>query len=173
MDFGKVGVGLKKSTTATLQAGDAAIKVSSADWSGPGFSVSGIVFPLTLSPGEIVQLRVTFAPQSYGDAAGRIKFDSNAQNSAQASLAGSGGQPHRVTLSWSSGSTSAVGYNIYRAARSKGPFTRVNSALHQTATFTDTTVQAGVTYFYVATSVDRTGKESRFSSPVRVMIPNS
>jgi fibronectin type 3 domain-containing protein len=38
-------------------------------------------------------------------------------------------------------------------------------------TFTDNTVQAGVTYFYVVTAVDATGTESVNSNEVSVTIP--
>ncbi len=45
LDFGQVEVGKVQHQTGTLTAGDSTITVTSADWSGDGYSVSGIVFP--------------------------------------------------------------------------------------------------------------------------------
>jgi hypothetical protein len=173
IDFGKVAVGQKKSQKATLTAGDSSIAVTSADWSGPGYSISGITFPVTVPAGQSVHFKVSFAPQTTGNAPGKITFITDAENSPRAALAGTGVHPHRVTLSWRSANTGVAGYNIYRALGPRGPYTRVNSKPHPDATFTDTSVEAGLTYYYIATSVNKHGRESKYSNQVRVEIPNS
>jgi hypothetical protein len=66
LDFGKVAVGTHKGVTGTLTAGDSSITVTSADWSGEGYSVSGIVFPLTIGAGQSIPFKVTFAPHRAG-----------------------------------------------------------------------------------------------------------
>jgi fibronectin type 3 domain-containing protein len=38
-------------------------------------------------------------------------------------------------------------------------------------TYTDSSVQAGQTYFYVTTAVDGAGKESAFSNQTQAVIP--
>jgi len=47
----------------------------------------------------------------------------------------------------------------------------VNSSLIATPLYTDTSVTAGDTYYYVATEVDTSGVESQYSSPVSAIIP--
>ena len=64
-----------------------------------------------------------------------------------------------------------VGYNVYRATISGGPYTKINSALDGSTTYTDSTVQAGTTYYYVTTAVDGSGTESTHSNQVQAVIP--
>ena len=51
-----MAVGASQGKNVTLTAGDSSITVASADWSGEGFSVSGIVFPVTVPAGPERQL---------------------------------------------------------------------------------------------------------------------
>jgi len=77
---------------------------------------------------------------------------------------------HHATLTWNAG-TSISGYNIYRSTTSGGPYTKQNFSLITALTYTDTTAQAGQTYFYVATAVGMTGVESSFSTQVSFTVP--
>ena len=81
---------------------------------------------------------------------------------------------HAAILSWTASTTPNVTYNVYRAAASTGPFTTpVNSSPISGTTFTDTSVQAGQTYFYVATAVASNSSQSAYSSPpVQATIPS-
>ena len=72
---------------------------------------------------------------------------------------------------WTASTSSVAGYNVYRSAVSGGPYAIVNSALITTTQFTDPTVQAGGTYYYVVTSVDSTGVNSGYSNEVSATIP--
>jgi hypothetical protein len=176
LNFGKVPVGTRESQTGTLTAGDSSITVRSAAWAGEGYSVSGIVFPVRVPAGQSVAFKVTFAPPKAGRSEGNISFVSDAANSPHAeSFNGKGTQAagHAVTLSWRATASSVVGYNIYRGAAPKGPFTKINSGLHPTDSYTDASVQPGQTYFYMTTAVDKKGRESRFSNRVQVTLPNS
>lgn len=79
--------------------------------------------------------------------------------------------PHSVSISWKASSSEEVGsYNIYRATASGGPYTRVGWRVPGVS-FTDTTVQPGITYFYVITSVTTSNVESLASSEVRASVP--
>jgi hypothetical protein len=78
---------------------------------------------------------------------------------------------HTVTLTWAA-SPSVAGYNVYRGTVSGGPYTRINTALEAATNYLDSTVQSGETYFYAVTSVDSSGMESAFSSPVTVVVPS-
>lgn len=80
---------------------------------------------------------------------------------------------HSVTLSWTvSTSANVAGYNIYRGTTAGGPYaTRVNTSPITGLTYTDTTVQAGQTYYYVAKSADASGNESGPSTEAAAVIP--
>jgi fibronectin type 3 domain-containing protein len=99
---------------------------------------------------------------------------SNATNSpATVALSGSGTATvqHTATLSWQSGGSPAAGYNVYRGSTSGGPYARLNSVVDATASYADSTVLSGHTYYYVVTQLDGTGMESGYSSQVTAVIP--
>jgi len=78
---------------------------------------------------------------------------------------------HSVTLTWTASTSTVSGYNVYRSTVSGGPYTKLNSTLVAATTYTDTTVQSGQTYFYVATAVDSSAVESADSTEVSATIP--
>jgi fibronectin type 3 domain-containing protein len=81
---------------------------------------------------------------------------------------------HSVSLSWTaSTSPGVVGYNVYRGTISGGPYAILNSSLVTGTSYTDTTVQTGQTYYYVATAVDGNRNESSYSSQASAIIPSS
>lgn len=173
MAFGTVVLGSSQTQTGSLTAGSSGITVSSASWNGTGFSLSGVTFPLTVPAGQSVPFTVTFAPQIAGSSTGSISFLSNASNSpGTEALSGSGLQPaHSVALAWNASSSAVVGYNIYRGGQTGGPYTRLNASVQPGLTYSDTAVQAGVTYFYVVTAVDGNSVESTFSNESAALIP--
>jgi hypothetical protein len=176
LDFGKVAVGQEATKTGTLRAGNARITVTSADWSGEGYSVSGVTFPVTVAAGQSVPFKVTFAPQKGGSSSGNISFLSDASNSPHAEALNANGTKaaaHSVTLSWLASNSNAIAYNIYRGMQPKGPYSKINSSPQPKATFTDGSVQGGQTYFYVTTALNKHGKESKPSNQVQVTIPSS
>jgi hypothetical protein len=82
------------------------------------------------------------------------------------------GTSHSVGVSWvASVTANVIGYNLYRSASVGGTYTLVNSALISGTSYTDSSVQAGQTYYYVATAVDSGSNESQFSTPVSATIP--
>lgn len=66
--------------------------------------------------------------------------------------AGSNGS---ITLTWTA-STGATGYSVKRSTTSGGPYTQRGSTT--TATFTDTQVANGTTYYYVVSALDAVGE---------------
>jgi fibronectin type 3 domain-containing protein len=79
---------------------------------------------------------------------------------------------HSVSLTWSSSPTTTVtGYNVYRTTISGSLFARVNSSPVTGLVYTDSTVQNGLTYYFVTTAVDPNGGESVFSNQVPAIIP--
>jgi hypothetical protein len=173
MSFGTVVLGSSQTQTGSLTAGTSSITVSSASWNGAGYSLSGITFPLAVPAGQSVPFTVTFAPQTAGSSTGSISFVSNASNSpGTESLSGSGLQPaHSVALAWNASPSTVVGYNIYRGGQTGGPYTRLNASVQPGLTYSDNSVQAGVTYFYVVTAVDGNSVESTFSNESAALIP--
>jgi hypothetical protein len=176
MSFGNVAVGADSSQTGTLAANGSDVIVSSADWTGEGYSVSGISFPATIPAGQTATFKVTFTPQSSGASTGSITFDSNAANAPTAEAlsgtgTGSSGSGHTVALTWNDGASQIIGYNIYRGTTSGGPYTRLNSSMLSATTFTDSNVQDGTTYYYVATAIDSNNVESAYSKPASAAVP--
>jgi hypothetical protein len=82
-----------------------------------------------------------------------------------------GGVNHIVDLSWKPSSTkTVVGYNVYRSPNASS-WTKINSGLVGSTLYTDSNVSNGSTYYYSATSVDSTGKESVKTSAVKAVVP--
>ena len=88
-------------------------------------------------------------------------------------LTGTGVAQHQVQLSWGASSSSGItGYNVYRGGVSGGPYTKINSALVVGTTYSDSSVQAGKTYFYVTTALNGSGTESAYSNQVQAVVPS-
>jgi hypothetical protein len=87
-------------------------------------------------------------------------------------VTGPGVTSNSVSLSWTaSTSTTATGYNVYRASAQGGPFTKLTSAPITGTSYTDRTVQAGNTYYYAATAVDASNHESAYSAAAQSVVP--
>jgi len=78
--------------------------------------------------------------------------------------------PHSVTLNWTaSTSSNIVGYNVYRGSTSGGPYSQVGFV--GGTSYVDAGVSSGQTYFYVATAVDGSNKESAYSTQATAAVP--
>jgi len=75
-----------------------------------------------------------------------------------------------ATLNWDASTSAVVGYNVYRATQAGGPYTKLNSSLIEPTSYTDSTVQADQTYFYVVAAVDANGVESVPSNEVQFAV---
>ena len=95
LNFGNVAVGGNSTLTSTLtNSGQAAANISQVNVTGAGFTVSGLVAPATLNPGNSVTLQVKYAPGSAGAASGSVSIVSDALGSpATLALSGTGLQP--------------------------------------------------------------------------------
>jgi hypothetical protein len=80
---------------------------------------------------------------------------------------------HSVSLNWTASTSTVAGYNVYRATTSGGPYTKLNSSVVTGVAYTDSTVQSGLTYYYVTTAVDASGSESAFSNQATAIVPAS
>lgn len=175
LNFGKITVGSGNILPVILtNTGSTNISVSNVAISGAGVSTGGVSSGLILAAGNSAVLNVTFAPSAAGALNGSVTLASNATNPMTTiSLSGDAVQPvsHSVTLSFAPNSSNVTGYNIYRSSMSSGPYTRLNSPLITSTTYTDTAVLASETYFYVGTSVDSAGNETADSDQVSATIP--
>ncbi len=172
-NFGTVTVGSTSTQSGSLSASGASVTITSGAVNNSEFRLSGVTFPLTLAAGQSVPLTLTFTPQISGTALGTLSFVSNASNSPTSSLSGTGGTTtHSVALTWTDTSTGIAGYNVYRSGVSGGPYAAINTGLDATTSYSDTTVVAGQTYYYVVTAVSTTGVESAYSSQVSATVPS-
>ena len=175
LSFGNVAVGSSSSLTGTLSASTADVTVASAAWSGSGYSVSGVTFPLSVAAGQNAQYTVTFTPPASGSSPGSISFVSNASDaSLKQSFSGTGkqsGSSHSVSLTWDPSTSTVAGYNLYRGTQSGGPYTKLNPSLLAGTSFDDAGVQSGSTYYYVSTAVDGSSNESAYSNEAAAAIP--
>ena len=78
---------------------------------------------------------------------------------------------HTANLTWDASTSRVVGYNVYRGANPNGPYTKINSTLDPNTSYSDSTVQAGQTYYYLTTAVDKDGVESAYSNQTEAVIP--
>jgi fibronectin type 3 domain-containing protein len=116
---------------------------------------------------------VTFAPAATGSVTGGLTITSNASNSpTNISLSGTGAATsYSTTLSWTASTSSVTGYNVYRGTTSGGPYTKLTASVDSNTSYADNSVQAGLTYYYVVTSVNSSGAESVYSNQVSATIP--
>lgn len=174
--FGSVDVGSTATKSVSVEnTGNSSVSVSGVTMSGSGYAATGISSSQTVAAGATVPVTVVFAPTDASSSSGAIQISSNATNTPLTiSLSGTGVQTtqHSVTLSWSASTSSVAGYNIYRSTVSGGPYTTIlNSGLVTGTAFTDTSVQAGTTYYYVVVSVNSNGVESSDSNQASATVP--
>lgn len=173
--FGSVSVGSSTSVTVVLtNSGSSAASIGSASYTGAGFELSGPTTPLTLFSGGSTIFTVTFAPTSAGSVTGYIYFnDASGTTLLTVAMTGTGSSSsHSVDLSWDPSTSVVMGYRIYRGTVSGGPYTLLTGSAISSTSYSDATVAAGATYYYVVTSVDSSGAESSYSNEAAVTIPN-
>ena len=177
LSFGNVVVGANNSLNATVAASGSSVTISGAGSNSNEFTLSGISLPITLNDGQSASFTVTFQPSQTGTASGTLSFASDAANSPTTqALTGDGKAQaqHSAALSWNASTGPDVaGYNVYRGTVSGGPYSQINSSLQSGTSYTDDTVAAGETFYYVTTAVDSSGLESDYSNQAEAVIPAS
>ncbi len=78
---------------------------------------------------------------------------------------------HTVTLTWKASTSKVAGYDVYRSVSRIGNYERINSSLVRELTYTDSSVERGVTYYYVVRAVDERGHQSANSNETSAAIP--
>ena len=179
LSFGSVAVGKSSMLSVTLtNAGNSNVTVSKVSATGAAYSLSGVSAGLILAPGQSTKLDATFTPTTAGSLPGSVTLASNATNSpATITFSGTGASAASpsvapsVALSWTPSASSVAGYNVYRSEVSGGPFSKLDSSIVTADAYTDSTVQAGLTYYYVVTSITSAGLESADSSQTSATVP--
>jgi len=175
LGFGSVNTGSSSTQNVTVtNTGNANVTISQIAESGSGFSLSRAGTPVTLTPLQSLTFSVTFTPSVAGSASGTVTVTSNATGSPTAiTLSGTGVQAttHSVSLNWTASTSTVSGYNVYRSTTSGSGYTKINSGLVSSVSYSDTTVVNGTTYYYVTTAVDASGNESTYSNEASAVIP--
>jgi hypothetical protein len=175
LSFGSVVVGASGSMNGTLGATGSSVTIFAANINSNEFALSAISLPTTLTAGQTTSFTVTFNPATSGTASAALSFSSDAANSPAAqALTGSGTAPtqHSVALNWNASTgPGVVGYNVFRGSVSGGPYSQINPALEPSTAYTDNSVTAGQTYYYVITAVDGSDNQSGYSDQVLAVIP--
>lgn len=174
------GVLLNSPATQSIvvkSVGKEALKISAAKVTGSGFSLKGASIPVTLPPGKSETWDIEFDPTSVGLHIGALTVTSNSvyKGTAIVSLTGTGEQvSYRVELHWNAPagvSLNIAGYRIFRAIKGKSGYQLLNATLDSATSYTDSTVQSGVTYDYYVESVNSAGLSSIPSSVLAISVP--
>ena len=173
--FGGVNVSSSSSQSVILiNAGNSSVTISNVSVAGAGFNAGGGLSGVILSPGQTATLSATFAPATAGSVTGGITVTSSASNSpAVIALSGTGVAPvtHSVVLSWAPSTSSVTGYNVYSSEISGGPYNKLTASPVGATSYTDCSVTAAQTYYYVVTAVRPTRGESAYSPQVSAAVP--
>jgi fibronectin type 3 domain-containing protein len=143
--------------------------------------MSGSSFPVTLNPGQSLNLNLQFAPTTAGSAAGQLTITSNSSTNPTATFALSGTgtsatTSHQINLTWSAPAPTSdpvAGYNVYRAPGGTTSYQRLNSSPVGSTNYTDSAVTSGQAYVYIVKSVDYSGAESSASNASTASVPGA
>ena len=176
LNFGSVAIGKSSMLPVTLtNSGNSNVTISKVGVSGAGYSASGVSAGLILAPGQSATLDETFLPVASGRFSGTVTVVSNATNSpATISASGSGSTTaasHAIDLSWTPSTSTVEGYDVFRSEVSGGPYAKLDSSVVMATSFSDTSVQAGKTYYYVVAAVSSAGVESADSAQASATVP--
>ena len=174
--FGSVAVNSSSTQTVVLSStGSTPVTISAATLGGTGFTQSGLTAPVTLNPGQNIQVNLQFSPTVAGAATGQLTITSNssANPTLIVNLSGTGTQ-HLVDLAWYAPVASPdplSGYHVYRSIAGANAYQFLTTVDISLTTYSDTTVQGGNSYDYIVKSVDTLGVESGPSNTTTATIP--
>jgi len=111
----------------------------------------------SVAAGAQCTFALTFQPLAAGSRTAALTITDNASGSPQTvALTGTGS--HDVILSWNASATTGIaGYDVYRRTASTTYSTPLNSTPLEAESYTDESVTAGTTYYYVVKTVASDG----------------
>lgn len=165
------------SQTVTLtNSGSAALTVSAVSLTGTNptdFSENNTCS--SVAAASSCTIVISFTPAASGSSSASLSIADNASGSPQ-TVALSGTGTSDVILTWTASTSSGVaGYYVYRGTTSGGESTTpLNSSPITGTTYTDESVQAGETYYYVVTAVSSIGTtQSADSNEASATVPST
>ncbi len=176
VNFGNVTVGKPATLVVDVKnTGNSSVKISGVSLMGTGFSATGISAGMTIGAQATATFTVELTPKTVGSTSGSITITSNApdaKNTIAVTGTGVAETIHEVQLAWGASSSSGVvGYNVYRSNVLRGSFSKIVASPVSGTEYTDTSVQAGLEYYYEVTAVNANGVESNPSNQTAVTIP--
>lgn len=126
----------------------------------------------SVAAGGTCTIVTVFTPSASGSRSASLRVADNGSGNPQ-TVALSGTGTHDVILSWSD-SSAVAGYDVYRGSSSGGESSSpLNTEPIAGTSYTDTSVQAGRTYYYKITAVAANGStQSGSSSEVSATVPS-
>ncbi|MGB2637127.1 MAG: choice-of-anchor D domain-containing protein [Candidatus Acidiferrum sp.] len=188
ISFGNVKLKSTGTQNVTLQnTGDVSLSLQGVTVSGSGFGYSDLSPGFSLAPNQSVTFQVWFTPKVAGPATATLALLSpNISSPGTLSLSGDGvttttppptppppSTASSVALNWNASTSQVTGYRVYRSETSGGSYNLLTGTALTALAYTDTTVAAGTTYYYVVTAVDSAGVESTYSNQVSAAVPAS
>ncbi|MGB8009118.1 MAG: choice-of-anchor D domain-containing protein [Terriglobales bacterium] len=173
LNFGSVKVGSDAKLPLTLTASNGSVTISADRSTSSEFTFVGLDLPVTIRAGDTLSVTIQFTPSGSGEDPAKVGFISNAENSPSVEpVTGTGvaQDPQKIELSWD-GDANAVGYNVFRGSAKAGPFDQINTSLDSSTSYTDDSVVAGTTYYYVTTAVNAQGEQSAYSNVAKAVVP--
>lgn len=173
------------------------LNFTAAAQTGPTASISGTITPTAGGSGATVLLSGPSAATTTTNASGSYTFTGlpngtytvtpsesgfaftpanqnvtlGGTNQTGINFTAAPGTAHSVALNWTASTSTVSGYNVYRSTVSGSGYAKLNASLVASLSYSDTSVQSGTTYFYVATAVDSAGDESVNSNQANATIP--
>ena len=173
------------------------INFSATVQTGSTYSISGTISPTAGGSGAMVALSGAASGSTIADGSGNYTFAAlangtytvtptntgytfspvngsatvNGANVTSVNFTASPQVTHTVGLSWIASTSVVAGYNVYRSTVSGQSYTRMNGSFVGGLSYLDSSVQNGLTYYYVTTAVDSSGIESVYSNEVSAKIP--
>ncbi len=104
---------------------------------------------------------------------GAASLSSTASTSSSSGNNNGGGATttHSVSLSWAPSTSAVAGYMVFRSTKSGGPYKALTSSPITNTSYTDKTVQANNTYYYVTAAVTSSGVQSAYSNQATAVVP--
>jgi len=162
------------SISGTARAASVTVKLSGVSSATTTSSSTGSYSFSSLAPGAYV-ITPELSGYTFTPSNGYVTLSNANVGSVNFNVAVDG---YSVELNWGAGTIKdpasgqvVAGYNVYRGAVSGGPYTKMNSSMVTGLSFTDKTVAAGGTYYYVCATVDNEGRVSGYSSQAMAKIP--
>ncbi len=155
--------------------GNAPLVLQTLTFSNAVFSSSSTHLPMTIQPGQSLQIKVSAQPATNVVSAG-LFFVSNSQYQRSVHLSETpqtATTTHQADLSWKAPASGASvsKYDIDRAQGGSTTYTNIASTAPSTLSWADNSVQAGQTYTYRVRSLNQDGDTSQPSNTVTLSIP--